>query len=228
MKNNLQNLWVGLSFLAVGLIVGLTFNNGSVGKADLRNTVKDDSQAAEQQELEFVSVSVDDDAVLGDANAPVTIIEFSDFQCPYCARFFTDTMGSLKAEYIDKGLVKLVFRDFPLPSHTQAQLAAEAAECAGETSDEKYYEYHDMLFEKTASWSYQEDAEEKLIAYGDEIGVDIRTCLANGEQTEEVQKDYAAARGYGVSGTPTFFINGKKLVGAYPWDVIKALIDEEL
>ena len=114
MKNNLQNLWVGLSFLAVGLIVGLTFNNGSVGKADLRNTVKDDSQAAEQQELEFVSVSVDDDAVLGDANAPVTIIEFSDFQCPYCARFFTDTMGSLKAEYIDKGLVKFEHHAFPL------------------------------------------------------------------------------------------------------------------
>jgi len=91
----------------------------------------------------------DDDAVLGDPNAPVTIIEFSDFQCSFCARFHSQTLPQIKSQYIDTGKVKLIYRDFPLHSiHPDAQKAAEAAECAGDQG--KYYEYHDLLFSSTA------------------------------------------------------------------------------
>ncbi|HLC89152.1 MAG TPA: thioredoxin domain-containing protein, partial [Candidatus Nanoarchaeia archaeon] len=87
----------------------------------------------------------DDDAVKGKEDAPVTIVEFSDYECPFCARFYTDTFGQLKAKYIDTGKVKFVYRDFPLSFHQNAQKAAEAAECAGEQN--KYYEMHNKLFE---------------------------------------------------------------------------------
>ncbi|MGK0209072.1 MAG: protein-disulfide isomerase, partial [Patescibacteria group bacterium] len=87
----------------------------------------------------------DDDAVLGDADAPVTIVEWSDYECPFCARFYSQTYDQIKSKYIETGKVKLVFRDFPLSFHNNAQKAAEAAECAGEQG--KYYEMHDLLFE---------------------------------------------------------------------------------
>src|SRR3989344_6683922 len=95
----------------------------------------------------FVSASEDDDAVLGNEDAPVTIIEFSDYQCPFCRKFWTETLGQIKSEYIDTGKVKLVFRDFPLSSlHPQAQASAEAAECVKEKGgDEAYFKMHDKM-----------------------------------------------------------------------------------
>ena len=104
-----------------------------------------------------VTASADDDAVLGNANAPVTIIEFSDYQCPFCGRFWQQTLPLIKSEYIDTGKVKLIFRDFPLTSiHPLAQPASEAAECvrkAAGNSDEAYYEYHGPNFANQASLS---------------------------------------------------------------------------
>ncbi len=93
-----------------------------------------------------IEVEIGDSPVKGDANAPITIVEFSDFQCPFCARFYTQTLGQIEREYIDTGKVKLVYKDFPLNSiHPNAQKAAEAARCAGEQN--KFWEYHDKLFE---------------------------------------------------------------------------------
>src|SRR3989338_6612792 len=93
-----------------------------------------------------IQASADDDPVKGSADAKITIVEFSDFQCPFCARFYTETLPMIEKNYIDTGKVKLVYRDFPLSFHQNAQKAAEAAECAGEQV--KYYEMHNMLFEK--------------------------------------------------------------------------------
>lgn len=230
-NNNTQTVWVGLSFLVVGLMAGLLVANS---EELLENSKKDtDSQdeTFDVNELEVVDVSTDDDAILGDPDAPVTIVEFSDFQCPYCRSFFNETLPQLISDYVDTGKVKIVYRDFPLSGHAQASSAAQAAECARSiaNSDEVYYTMHDWLFENMATWSGQSTASEMFItAAQDELDLDIRTCLESGEMQDEVNADMTAGRGYGVSGTPSFFINGKKIVGAYPYEIFRAVIESEL
>lgn len=167
---------------------------------------------------------VDDDSVKGDADAPVTIVEFSDYECPFCARFYSQTYGQIVSEYIDTGKVKLIFRDFPLSFHQQAQKAAEAAECAGEQG--KYYEMHDMLFEDGVVGGIP-----TFKGYAQDIGLDtteFNTCLDSGAMASEVQKDFLDGQKAGVRGTPAFIINGKLVSGAQPFTVFQQVIDAEL
>lgn len=233
-NNNTQTVWVGLSFLVVGLMAGLLVANSESLVVALDNNnelVEENQKTFDVNDLDVVEVSVDDDAVLGDPNAPVTIVEFSDFQCPYCRSFFNETLPQLISDYVDTGKVKIIYRDFPLSGHAQASSAAQAAECARSiaNSDEAYYTMHDWLFENMATWSGQSTASELFIAAAqEELDVDIRTCLESGEMQDEVNADMTAGRGYGVSGTPSFFINGKKIVGAYPYEIFQAVIESEL
>lgn len=169
-------------------------------------------------------VGEDDDAVMGDKNAPITIIEFSDFECPFCGRFYSQTLTQIKTEYIDTGKVKLVYRDFPLSIHPSAQKAAEAAECVREQGgDEAFFEMHDVIFEKQASLSVS-----NLKVWAQDLGYDINSCLDSGKFRSEVQNDFSDGQAAGVSGTPTFFINGVKLVGAQPFSAFKQIIDANL
>jgi len=169
-------------------------------------------------------VSADDDPFIGDPNAPVTIIEFSDYQCPFCQRFWSETLPLIKENYIDTGKVKLVYRDYPLPSHPSAHVAAQAAECVRSMSDdETYFEYHDQLFANMGSIS---DASVRL--WAEEMGFDISTCLDSSEFEAEVSADLAEGSAAGVSGTPSFFVNGKPISGAQPYSVFEQLIEAEL
>lgn len=171
-----------------------------------------------------VDVSSDDDAVRGDIDAPIEIIEFSDYECPFCARFYSDTLGQLESEYVDKGLVKIVYRDFPLSFHPQAQKAAEAAECAGEQG--KYYEMHDLLFGSGVTGGVA-----TFKGYAGQLGLnqaEFDSCLDSGEMAAEVAADSKAGAAAGVSGTPSFFVNGVKLVGAQPFAAFKSVIDQQL
>lgn len=177
-----------------------------------------------QQAPAKVQVSADDDAVMGQAGAKVTIIEFSDFQCPYCSRFVLQTFPQIKANYIDTGKAKLIFRDFPLSFHANAAKAAEAAECAGDQG--KYYEMHDKLFGNQSALSV-----DSYKQWASELGLNTATfnsCLDSGKYASEVQKDIADAQAAGVTGTPTFFVNGVKLVGAQPYEVFQQAIDAAL
>jgi protein-disulfide isomerase len=182
------------------------------------------TQAAPPTPSAPVDVSEDDDAVIGDDDAPVTIIEFSDYECPFCGRFYSQTYGQLKEQYIDTGKAKLVFRDFPLSFHQNAQKAHEAAECAGD--QDAYFEMHDMVFENQQSLSVS-----ALKGYAGQIGLDQVTfdeCLDSGTHAAEVQQDFRDGQAAGVSGTPTFFVNGVKLVGAQPFSAFQQAIDAEL
>jgi len=174
-----------------------------------------------------VQVSVDDDAVLGNKDAKVTIIEFSDYQCPFCGRFWSDTLPQIKSQYIDTKKVKLVYRDFPLTSiHPNAQPAAEAVECVryvAKGSDEAYFKMHDKIFQNQQALST-----ENLKAWAKELGYDITSCLDSGKFRSEVQKDSSDGQSAGVQGTPAFFINGKLVSGAQPFSVFKQAIDAEL
>ena len=171
-----------------------------------------------------IEVSADDDPVKGDKNAPVTIIEFSDFQCPFCGRFFTETLGQIQKNYIDTGKVKLVYRDLPLSFHPEAEPTAIAAECADEQG--KFWEFRDVVFTNQDVLS---DAMRSR--WAEDIGLDInkfKSCLADPKTKKEVQADNADATKYGASGTPTFFVNGIRLVGAQPYAAFEKLIEEEL
>ncbi len=167
---------------------------------------------------------LDDDAVRGDKDAPVTIVEWSDFECPFCARFYQQTLPSIEEEYIKTGKVKLVYRDFPLSFHPNAQKAAEAAECAGEQG--KYWEMHDMLFEQGVQGGVA-----GFKQYAKNLGLNTAkfdTCLDSGAMAGEIQQDTADGAAAGIQGTPGFIINGKLVSGAQPFAVFKQVIDAEL
>lgn len=169
------------------------------------------------------NVSVDDDPGWGPEDAPVTIIEFSDFQCPFCSRFFTQAYPQIKQAY--EGKVRFVYRDFPLASiHENAQKAAEAGECADDQG--KFWDYHDMMFSNPTALDVT-----SLKGYASQLGLDsgaFDQCLDSGKYTEEVQKDYQDGISYGVTGTPAFFVNGLLVVGAQPFANFKAIIDAAL
>ena len=177
-------------------------------------------------------VSVDDDPVLGNANAKVTIIEFGDYQCPSCRLFWREIEPRLKKEYIDTGKVKLVFRDFPIQQiHPEATIAAMAAQCAADQG--KYWEYHDRIFRQQDRGS--DDVVRFKAADLKKWGADIRldtavfnACIDSARHQDEVAKDYADGTAAGIQGTPTFFINGRVVGGAQSFPVFKKIIDEEL
>ena len=178
-----------------------------------------------------INVSIDDDAILGDPKAKVTIVEFSDFQCPFCRRFWKDTLPQIKKEYIDTGKARFIYRDYPLSFHPGAQVAAEATECAKEQG--KYWEMHDKIFEeqeKKGQGTIQFGASD-LKTWASKIGVDVKSfnqCLDAGKYKAEVEKDFADGSSYGVSGTPTTYVNGKPMVGALQFSAFKTAIDLEL
>jgi protein-disulfide isomerase len=182
-----------------------------------------------------VTVSIDDDYCLGQEDAPVTIIEFSDYQCPYCQLFWAQVMPIIKGEYIDTGLVKFVYRDLPLDSHPNAPKAAEATECAGDEG--KFWEMHNEVFEGLDEWSGSGDAPSVFKGYAAELELDedaFADCLDSGKYTEEVQKDYQegattiASINEGRVSTPSFFVNGIFVSGAQEFAAFQQIIESEL
>ena len=157
----------------------------------------------------------------GPESAKITIVEFSDFECPFCVRA-EPTVKQLLEAY--PGKIKLVYRDFPLPMHPHAPKAAEAAHCAGDQG--KYWEMHEMLFANS-----QKLAVADLKGYAKDLKLDqakFDKCLYSNEKAPVVEKNRKAGAEAGVSGTPAFFINGRSLSGAQPLDAFKKIVDEEL
>ncbi|MBI3990227.1 MAG: thioredoxin domain-containing protein [candidate division NC10 bacterium] len=174
-----------------------------------------------EPELPVIQVSADDDPSLGPKEAPVTIIEFSDFQCPYCRESQAVLKEVMKAY---DGKVRLVYRDFPLPSHHYARKAAEAAQCASEQG--QFWPYHDKLFENQPRLDIPD-----LKRYAKELNLNptaFEACLESGKYRAEVAKDTQDGEKVGISATPTFFINGRLLTGAQPLPAFQALIDKAL
>ncbi len=160
---------------------------------------------------------------IGPADAPVTVVEFTDYDCPFCRRYYTDTFPKLMEMYGDR--IRYVMRHFPLVSmHPEAAKAAEAAECAGE--DGRFWEFHDLIMRGVPSLDV-----ESLRRYAVEVGADADTfdrCLDEGEKAAVVQRDLRDGYMHGVRGTPNFFVNGYSLSGAQPVDVFSAYIEAAL
>ena len=188
---------------------------------------------AEANKPKFVEGDfTDDDPVLGDKNAPITLIEWSDYECPFCKRHFMQTLPLLKEKYIDTGKLKLVFRDFPLSFHDPlATQQAMAAECVREQSnDETYFAYHDLIFQTTKS-NGQGMKKEQLYDLAEDVGVDkaeFADCLDSGKYKNEVLKDISDGQSVGINGTPGFILNGRLISGAVPFAEFEAIIEKAL
>ena len=183
------------------------------------------------------SVSLDDDPMRGKEDAPVTLVEFSDYQCPFCQRAANETIPQVVTEYVDTGKVKHVFRDYPIEGiHPNAIPASVAAQCANEQG--KYWVYHDLLFSKQTEWQglSGNDTNSKFKQYAADLGLDtanFNSCFDSNKYADEVSKDIQDGTTYGVSGTPTFFIGNDKdgytlIVGAQPFSTFKTTIDQVL
>ena len=244
-KSNSRSLVAGLIIaIAVAAFLGgysLGINdNSSITNDDLAEMILEIQQEPKLQVQQAkpekpLFVSVDDDPMKGDPNAPLTIIEFSDFQCPFCNRFYQETLPLIEKNYIDTGKVNFVYRDMPLAIHANAIPAHIAAECADVQG--AFWEYHDILFDRLSEWNKldQIDLENQLKSYAQELNLDpsFDTCIKSASISQEIQKDYSQATGYGATGTPTFFIGNDidgyvKLSGAQPYSSFKTIIDSKL
>jgi len=182
----------------------------------------------------LVQVSLDDDPLLGDKNAPITIIEFGDFQCPFCKRFHELTLPELKSNYIDKGIVNLVWKDFPIQSiHQNALVTSIAGECADDQG--LFWELHDRMFAEQANWQGLSTsiAINDFKRYASEIGInenEFNTCLDSEKYRQEVLDDFSYGSRIGVSGTPAFYVGNQQtgyvqVTGAQPYSVFENIIE---
>jgi protein-disulfide isomerase len=161
-------------------------------------------------------------AAAGPADAPITIVEFSDFQCPFCSRV-VPSLKRLRDTYGNR--IRIVWKDFPLENiHPHAFMAAEAAYCAGEQG--RFWEFHDRLFANQESI-----APDTLGPHAAAVGADrakFDACLASGRHADKVREGIAEGQALGVDSTPTLFVNGRRITGAVPYETFSAVVDEEL
>jgi protein-disulfide isomerase len=164
---------------------------------------------------------------LGSADAPITLVEFADYECPYCRRFQSDTFPQLKKNYIDTGKVRFVSRDLPLDFHRNADAAAKAVRCAG--SQGKYWEMRDILSAAT------ELGEQSVVSAADQLSLDLgalRGCISGQDVADKIGKDRADAASLQISGTPTFVVGrlegqvvkGVAITGAQPYENFERVI----
>jgi protein-disulfide isomerase len=227
-------LLVGAAFAIGSMWTELKFLKG--GKtAPVANEQPADEQVPqvpEEQPLteeQLKEVLTDPAYAEGDENAKVTLVEFTDYQCPFCKRHFDETAGQIETDYIKTSKVRWVLRDLPLSFHQNAHVAAEAVRCAGD--QDKYRQMHDKLFETQAVWSTVTDPAKTFSGYAKALGMntaDFDQCFTSGKYKQAVDDDLALATKIGASGTPTFYVNGEPLVGAQPYSAFKAAFDAAL
>ncbi len=180
-----------------------------------------------------VTVSFEHAPIKGDPKATLILLEFSDYQCPFCEKFFHTTLPEIDRAYIQTGKLRHVIRDYPLPMHAQAAKAAEAADCAGEQG--KYWEMHDVLFNHQQALGL-----DQLTGYAKELKLDekaFQSCLTTGKFKEKISRDITDGQRVGVSGTPSFIlgvttdgktIKGSVITGTKPFPFFKELIESML
>jgi protein-disulfide isomerase len=231
-SSHFYSVLVVLAF-AVGILVGfMAWGRGSTATtvaANPQNAANDVAQAAAEIIVsptppQYIRYDIPTEGYpsLGPEDAPITIVEFSDFQCPFCRRFQSETYQALMDAY--PGQIRFVYRNLPLTSiHPNAMPSAIASLCANDQG--KYWEYHDKLF------SNETLDEATYIQHATDLGLDVEkftACLSDGSHDEFIQQDMDFAMNLGVQSTPTFFINGLAIVGAQPLTNFTQLIDKEL
>jgi protein-disulfide isomerase len=246
MSKNAGLLFLGMSIFIVGFLVGAMWRENTMLKSGVGGsptaqlpgtpTGAVPEAAAPAQPLSdenWKAVQENPAGVVGNKNAKVTIVEFTDYQCPFCSRHYNNTHKALKEKYIDTGKVKIIFKDQALPFHANAKAAAQAARCAGDQG--KFEAMHDALFEKQTEWSNlaSADAVKKFGEYAQTAGMNsdaLTKCINDGKYVKAVEADSALGvkPEIGAGGTPTFFIEKQPIVGAQDLSVFEAEIEKAL
>jgi protein-disulfide isomerase len=241
LKNTTSNAYLVFTLVIFSFFLGMLTNKvmylEQAAKSPQANTAVN---AADKQQAiatpvpppQIVKVDNGSLPLKGDQNAKVTIVEFSDFQCPFCKQYFEQTDGQIQNEYVKTGKVKFAYRHFPLTTiHPNAQIAAESSECANEQN--KFWDYHDQLFQNQDTWSQQsgDDVVNSFVSYASQIGIDadqFRSCVTAHKYKNKVDADASAGTAVQVDGTPAFFVNGYRITGAVPYADFKQVIDDQL
>jgi len=240
MKVNKNKLWIQAAFLLSGTILGFFIGRITFGEKPIDTAAPtQQTQALPVQGTESITpkafesvtgVSPDDDPRIGKDDAKLMIVEFTDYQCPFCKDYFEGAFQDIRKNYVDTGKVQYVLRDFPLDIHPQAVRAAEVASCAGE--QDKYWEMHDTLFTEQDNWSFKDDAESKFQSYAANLELnisDFNKCLDSGKYEAEIAKDIRDGLIYKVGATPAIFVGDKKITGAQDFKrTFKPVIEDEL
>lgn len=167
---------------------------------------------------------------VGDSASPLTIVEISDFQCPFCARFYRDTYAAVDSLYVDTGKARYVFVSFPAPGHPRAWPAAEAAFCAGAVG--KFWPMHDLLFEHQQEWADATDPQSLFVDYARQIGVDaesFRACIREDLPSQVLIRDLQQVSNARIQSTPFFIVNGDTpIIGAQPLSRFRTVLDSVL
>lgn len=228
---------VPASIVAAGFLIALAViytNSGNSGKMSENPNLETkfsskEAPAADSQKAKDFLAAREGDFVLGNPAALVTIVEFSDFQCPFCGRFFTNILSRLKETYVKQGKVKFIYRDFAFLGQESIDAAA-GARCAGEQG--KFWNYHDYLFTHQSGENNGAFSSVNLKKFGKEIGLnetDFNACLDLKKYEEAVKNDAAQAKNIlKVDGTPTSFVNGQEIIGVQPFSQFEILIQAAL
>jgi protein-disulfide isomerase len=201
---------------------------------DIKQFLAANAAVRPQPPMPPATFSTQDEAFRGDSSATVAIVEYADFECPYCGQYEHEVYPQISEDYIQTGKVKYFYRDLPLPMHPHAMIAARAAHCAGEQG--KYWEMHDSLFAKQNAIR-----DVDMPGRAQELGLDaakFSECLSSDRYTDEINRSGAEAQKMGIQGTPTFFVgrvdpngdvtNLKMIVGTRPYGAFKSAIDDAL
>lgn len=246
---NVKTLFPSVIVLLVAIVISGGIYFGLKGSRASNSNVEESNEkeqvlgkGASEGQNQSTTTSIDDDPILGNKDtAKVAIVEFSDYECLFCNKFRTDTLGQIKKEYIDTGKVILVYRDLPLPFHNPAaEQEAIAGECIQEQGGDKaYFQYHDKIFE-TSPGNGEGVGLDGLANISVELGLDgnkLTECINNGQFKDEVKEDMAEADRIGINGTPGFVIGklddkgnvkGEIISGAQPFSSFQKAIDKQL
>jgi len=238
-ENNLRiSIISGLIIVFVlGYFAGIESGQDIVRKQELEKLEQRMGELKTPEISLFFQISKDNDPIFGDPKAPISIIEFSDYQCQFCARFYSDTLPLLNSQYIETGKVNLISRDFPIPKiHSNAMPAALASECANEQG--KFWEYHNRLLDTQNAWK-QNKSDVIILTlkqFAKELNLNqeqFDSCLDSSKYVDEVNQDMEDGRKYMVSGTPTFFVGNEEvgyssIFGAQSFSDFRIMIDEKL
>lgn len=239
----ISSLFLSIALVIAGASVGNGLSGATIGGVAGTTTTTDtaDTGLADTNPT-ISSASIDDDAILGNKDASVYILEFSDYECPYCKRFRDDTFDEIKETYIDTGKVALVFRDLPLSFHDPAAtFAANITECSREQGgDDAFWQMHDFWFANTATNGAGISNDEDIVTFANGLGLNgdqVLDCANNGDFDDEIAADLSDANSAGITGTPGFIVGtidsdgvvtGEVVAGAYPFSEFERIIEEYL
>lgn len=218
--------------LLIGIIIGMQIPTpGEQAATPPAATVQPGETPAQEQQAQKINVErrdANDPTAVGDIDAPITMVSYSDFQCGYCAKWANDSLPTLIEQYVDAGKMRIEYRDIMFFGENSRQ-SAELAIAAGK--QDKYQEFHDMLFADGATAKNADFSADGIKAMAKTIGVDHQQFVSDAASDETkalVQKNHDEATNLGVTGTPTFLVNGSPLVGAQPLEAFVQVIDAEL